>query len=269
MRAAPPLRVHFNPARPTFISEGVSHDSIVRGGILHPTGDQKILIPKQIGHSRFVYLESEPARTVAPSRTGGETAEISTQPLIPVIADNCGKNRDWRKQYNIHILQRNCQKPKNPPPIQIVACGQLRTAGMWRSHTPPSPAWSSPRAPVYFQSAHAPPLTIPSSPDSPTTPSLLNYGEIPPPDPEPSLRDLRRVGSTITPKPGVSPLTEEDAAATTAGTLQSFAATRTLTVPATYICHNETVGWPKSEEALRFKSLVWWTLRKNRQYRNH
>lgn len=183
MRAAPPLRVHFNPARPTFISEGVSHDSIVRGGILHPTGDQKILIPKQIGHSRFVYLESEPARTVAPSRTGGETAEISTQPLIPVIADNCGKNRDWRKQYNIHILQRNCQKPKNPPPIQIVACGQLRTAGMWRSHTPPSPAWSSPRAPVYFQSAHAPPLTIPSSPDSPTTPSLLNYGEIPPAGP--------------------------------------------------------------------------------------
>lgn len=74
MRAAPPLRVHVNPARPTFISEGVSHDSIVCCGILHPTGDQKILIAKLIGHSRFVYLESEPARTVAPSTTGTSTS---------------------------------------------------------------------------------------------------------------------------------------------------------------------------------------------------
>lgn len=143
MRAAPPLRVHFNPARPTFISEGVSHDSIVCCGILHPTGDQKILIPKQIGHSRFVYLESEPARTVAPSRTGARLRKYLLNPSFR----------------------------------------SLRTAGMWQSHTPPSPAWSSPRAPVYFQSAHAPPLTIPSSPDSPTTPSLLNYGEIPPAGP--------------------------------------------------------------------------------------
>ncbi len=74
MRAAPPLRVHVNPARPTFISERVSHDSIVCCGILHPTGDQKILIAKLIGHSRFVYLESEPARTVAPSTTGTSTS---------------------------------------------------------------------------------------------------------------------------------------------------------------------------------------------------
>ncbi|WP_394339383.1 helix-turn-helix domain-containing protein [Methanoculleus sp. UBA413] len=40
---------------------------------LHPTGDQKALIAKNIGHGRFVSLESEPARTVAPSRTGTRT----------------------------------------------------------------------------------------------------------------------------------------------------------------------------------------------------
>ena len=92
--------------------------------------------------------------------TGGATAAIYAQSIIPVIADSCGQSRTepgLREKGKTHTQRAKLPKIRGSgtePGNSIRTIADSRHLGT---------------TPLHFQPAHTPPLTISSSPDSPMT----------------------------------------------------------------------------------------------------